>query len=98
MTGGKFRSAIKVNRALNSTSITYHSQNNSFIYTVCIYTRNRNGVIPNRNKVAFDNIVILRHVLQEIRIREKFWEPETRKKYDNLANIIENIKRNRKNN
>ena len=98
MTGGKFRSITKVNRALNSTSITYHSQDNSFIYTVCIYTRNRNGVLPSRNRVAHQSIIVLKHILDEVRIRERFWTPEVRKKYDNLEHVINNIKRNRKNN
>ena len=98
MTGGKFRSVTKVNRSLNSTSITYHSQDGSFIYTVCIYTRNKNGILPSRNKVAYNSIIALKHVLDEVRIREKFWTPEKRKKYDNLEQIINNIKTEKQNN
>ena len=92
MPGGKFRSVTRANRSLNSSCISYYSQDNHFVYSVCIYTRNKNGVLPSRNRVAHNSITVLKHVLNEVKIREKIWTPGNRRKYDNLEQVINNIK------
>ena len=95
MPGGKFCSITRANRRLNSSSISYYSQNNQFVYSVCIYTTNKDGVLPSRDRVAYNSIAVLKQLLNEVKIREKIWTPQNRKKYDNLEKVINNIKTKR---
>ena len=92
MAGGRFRSNTRVSRRLNSSSISYFSHNNQFIYTVCIYTTNRVGILPGKDRVSFNSINVLKHLLNEVRLRERLWSPQNRKKYNNLERIVNNIK------
>ena len=92
MPGGRFRSNTRVNRRLNSSSISYFSQNNQFVYSVCIYTTNKDGFLPSKDRVAYNSINVLKHLLNEGKLRERLWSPQNRKKYNKLERIINNIK------